>query len=140
KFYGYASNMETSKDVYSRHRIIGVTNLKIMKYFGYSHLEEIIDRRTVCSGCVESYHKKINLKRLDTYRLDLRRMTPYTAYPDTQGIIYEDEMNKNRLMRTDELHKFSDGTFNHVHTALNDIAIGIEMDYMPKQKWSKQDK
>nr|GEX62260.1 reverse transcriptase domain-containing protein [Tanacetum cinerariifolium] len=31
-------------------------------------------------------------------------MTPYTAYPDIQGIIYEDEMNKNRLMRTEELH------------------------------------
>nr|GEW97765.1 reverse transcriptase domain-containing protein [Tanacetum cinerariifolium] len=45
KFYGYASNMETSKDVYFRHRIIAVTNLKIMKYFGYSHLEEIIIRR-----------------------------------------------------------------------------------------------
>nr|GFC22679.1 hypothetical protein [Tanacetum cinerariifolium] len=43
-------------------------------------------------------------------------------------------------MRTDELHKFSDSTFNHVCTALNDIAIWIEMDYMPKQKWSKQDK
>nr|GEU80612.1 hypothetical protein [Tanacetum cinerariifolium] len=45
KFYGYASNMETSKDVYSGHRIIGVTSLKIMKYFGYNHLEEIIVRR-----------------------------------------------------------------------------------------------
>ncbi|GJW76129.1 hypothetical protein Tco_0137811 [Tanacetum coccineum] len=42
KFYGYASNMETSKDVNSRHRIIIVTNLKIMKWFGYNHLEEII--------------------------------------------------------------------------------------------------
>nr|GEV90858.1 hypothetical protein [Tanacetum cinerariifolium] len=80
---------------------------------------------------VESYQKKINLTRPDTYRSDLQRMTPYTAYPDIQGIIYEDEMNKNRLMRTDELHKFSDGTFNHVRTALNDIATGIEMDYLP---------
>ncbi|GJS67106.1 hypothetical protein Tco_0828411 [Tanacetum coccineum] len=48
KFYRYASNMETSKDVYSRHRrhrIIAVTSLKIMKWFSYSHLEEIIVRR-----------------------------------------------------------------------------------------------
>nr|GEX47155.1 hypothetical protein [Tanacetum cinerariifolium] len=45
KFYGYASNMETSKDVYPRHSIIAVTDLKLMKYFGYSHLEEIIVRR-----------------------------------------------------------------------------------------------
>ncbi|GKE39751.1 hypothetical protein Tco_1463156 [Tanacetum coccineum] len=30
KFYEYAANMETSKDVYSRHKIIAVTSLKIM--------------------------------------------------------------------------------------------------------------
>ncbi|GKG29058.1 hypothetical protein Tco_0416423, partial [Tanacetum coccineum] len=49
-------------------------------------------------------------------------MTPYTSYPDVQGIIYQDELSKNRLMHTDELHKFSDGKLNHVHTTLNDIA------------------
>ncbi|GKD26104.1 hypothetical protein Tco_1232318, partial [Tanacetum coccineum] len=36
--------------------------------------------------------------------------------------------------------KFSDGTLNNVCTALNDIATGIEMEYLPKRKWSKQDK
>ncbi|GJX88713.1 hypothetical protein Tco_0340727 [Tanacetum coccineum] len=30
-------------------------------------------------------------------------MTPYTAYHDIQGIIYQDDMDINRLMRTDEL-------------------------------------
>nr|GEV38215.1 integrase, catalytic region, zinc finger, CCHC-type, peptidase aspartic, catalytic [Tanacetum cinerariifolium] len=193
KFYRYASNMETSKDVYSRHRIIAVTSLKIMKYFGYNHLEEIIvqrqddqlykfregDFKRLCQQDIEdmlllfvqnkmsnlnleeryalnvalrmftqriviqermkdlqlgvrSYQKKINLTRLDTYCSDLKRMTPYTAYLDIQGIICEDEMNKNRLMCTDELHKFRDGTLNHVRTALNDIATGIKMDYLPK--------
>ncbi|GKA42814.1 hypothetical protein Tco_0735474 [Tanacetum coccineum] len=43
-------------------------------------------------------------------------------------------------MRTEELHKFSDDTLNHVCTALNDIAIGIQMEYFPKRMWSKQDK
>nr|GEU73040.1 copia protein [Tanacetum cinerariifolium]GEV28142.1 copia protein [Tanacetum cinerariifolium] len=192
KFYGFASNMETSKDVYSKNQIILVTSLKIMKYFGYNHLEEIIVRRqddqlykfregdfkrlrrqdiedmllllvqSKMSNLnleeryalnvalrmftrrifiqervedlqlgVESYQKKINLTRPDTCRLDLRRMTPYTAYPDIQGIIYEDEMNR---MRIDELHKFSDGTLNHIRIALNDIVTGIEMDYLPKRK------
>ncbi|GJT88936.1 hypothetical protein Tco_1070653, partial [Tanacetum coccineum] len=45
RFYGYATNMETSKDVYSRHMIIDVTSLKIMEFFGYKHLEEITVRR-----------------------------------------------------------------------------------------------
>ncbi|GKD77299.1 hypothetical protein Tco_1339920 [Tanacetum coccineum] len=164
--------METTKDVYSRHRIIVVTSLKIMKWFGYSHLEEIIvrrqddklyrfregdfkrlrrqdieDIRIVIQERVEdlqlgfkSYQKKINLKKPDTYHSNLRRMIAYTAYPDIQGIIYVDEMNRNCLMHTDKLHKFSDGTLNHVRTALNDIDQGIEMDYLPKRKWSKQDK
>ncbi|GKD96524.1 hypothetical protein Tco_1380421 [Tanacetum coccineum] len=33
KFNGYAANMETSKDVYSRHMINAVTSLKIMQFF-----------------------------------------------------------------------------------------------------------
>ncbi|GJX72772.1 hypothetical protein Tco_0309943 [Tanacetum coccineum] len=45
RFYGYATNMETSKDVYSKHKIIAVISLKIMKFYGYSHLEEITVRR-----------------------------------------------------------------------------------------------
>ncbi|GKB33116.1 hypothetical protein Tco_0872517 [Tanacetum coccineum] len=67
-------------------------------------------------------------------------MTPYTAYHNIQGIIYQDNIDINHLMRTNELHKFSDGTLNHVRTALNDIATGIQMEYLLKRKWSKQDK
>ncbi|GJT35510.1 hypothetical protein Tco_0925929 [Tanacetum coccineum] len=89
---------------------------------------------------VESYQKKINLTGPDTTRLDLRKMTPYTGYPDVQGIIYQDKLSRNWLMRTDELHKFSDGTLNHVRTTLNDIATGIQMDYFLKRRWSPQDK
>nr|GEV84771.1 retrovirus-related Pol polyprotein from transposon TNT 1-94 [Tanacetum cinerariifolium] len=40
-FYGYASNLTSSKDVYSRRRIIAVTRLTIMEKYDYSHLEEI---------------------------------------------------------------------------------------------------
>ncbi|GJT81929.1 hypothetical protein Tco_1056271 [Tanacetum coccineum] len=85
------------------------------------------------------FEKKINLSRPDSYRSNLKKLTPYTTYHDIQGILYQDDMDINRLMRTDELHKFSDGTLNHVCTALNDIAIGIQIEYLPKRKWSKQD-
>ncbi|GJT97240.1 hypothetical protein Tco_1092758 [Tanacetum coccineum] len=44
-FYGYASNMTLSKDVYSKRRIIVVTRLSIMKKYDYGHLEEIEVRR-----------------------------------------------------------------------------------------------
>ncbi|GJV54902.1 hypothetical protein Tco_1455907 [Tanacetum coccineum] len=193
--------METSKYVYSRDRIIVVTSLKIMEFFGYKHLEEIIvqrqedqlyrfregDFKRLCyqdikdmllllvqgkltnlnlderfalnvalrlyTRCiviqerveylqlaVESYQKKINLSRPDSYRSDLKKITPNTTYHIIQGIIYLDDMDINRLMRTDKLHKFSDDTLNHVRIALNDIVTGIQMEYLSKRKWSKQDK
>nr|GEV51030.1 hypothetical protein [Tanacetum cinerariifolium] len=61
---------------------------------------------------VESYQKKLNLTRPDTYRSDLKRREAYTAYSNPRGFIYQNKDKKNRLMRIDELHKFSDGTLN----------------------------
>ncbi|GKD98832.1 hypothetical protein Tco_1382729 [Tanacetum coccineum] len=124
-----------------------VTNLNLDERFALNVALRIYTRRIVIQECVEdlqlaveSYQKKINLSRPDSYSSNLRKMTPYTAYHDIQGIIYQDDIDKNRLMRTDELHKFSDGTLNHVRTALNNIATGIQMEYLPKRKWSKRDK
>ncbi|GJR32144.1 hypothetical protein Tco_1108376 [Tanacetum coccineum] len=57
---------------------------------------------------VESYQKKLNLTKPDTYRSNLRRQDAYTPYSDPRGFIYENKDKKNRLMRIDELHKFSD--------------------------------
>ncbi|GJW57831.1 hypothetical protein Tco_0104562 [Tanacetum coccineum] len=83
---------------------------------------------------VESYKKKLNLAKPDTFRPDLKKRTAYTAYSDPQGVIYEDQNNRNRLRRTNELHKFSDGTLNSVRTTLHEITSGIRMDYLPKRK------
>ncbi|GJY90678.1 hypothetical protein Tco_0505874 [Tanacetum coccineum] len=44
-FYGFAANISSSKDVYSRKRIIAVTRLMIMKKYDYGYLEEIEVRR-----------------------------------------------------------------------------------------------
>ncbi|GJS15100.1 hypothetical protein Tco_0409572 [Tanacetum coccineum] len=74
---------------------------------------------------VESYQKKLNLTKPDTFRSNLKNKTTYTAYSDLKGVIYKDQNNRNRLMYVDELHKFSDGTLDDVRSALNDIAKGI---------------
>ncbi|GKE14990.1 hypothetical protein Tco_1422567 [Tanacetum coccineum] len=87
---------------------------------------------------VESYQKKLNLTKPDTYRSNLRNKTTYTSYLDLHGIIYVDQNRRKRLMRADELHKFSDGTLNDVRSALHDIAAGIRMEYLPMRKWSKK--
>nr|GEZ05110.1 integrase, catalytic region, zinc finger, CCHC-type, peptidase aspartic, catalytic [Tanacetum cinerariifolium] len=169
-FYRYASNLTSSKDVYSRRRIIAVTRLKIKKMYGYDLLEEIKVRRddqqlyTFKEGDfkrlrlqdiedmllllrvedlqlgVESYQKKLNLTKPETYRSNLKNKTAYTSHSDPHGIIYLDSFRRNRLIRTDELHKFSDGTFNDVRSALHDIAMEIRMEYLPMRKWSNLDK
>ncbi|GKC04971.1 hypothetical protein Tco_0996581 [Tanacetum coccineum] len=47
---------------------------------------------------------------------------------------------KNRLMRIDELHKFSDGTLNDVQTALDDRLKRIRIKYLPQTIWSQSDR
>nr|GEX26695.1 retrovirus-related Pol polyprotein from transposon TNT 1-94 [Tanacetum cinerariifolium] len=81
---------------------------------------------------VESYQKKLNLTKPDTYRSDLKRKEAYTAYSNPKGFIYHNKDKQNRLMRIDELHKFSDDTLNDVRTALDDRLKGIQMQYLPQ--------
>ncbi|GJT19776.1 hypothetical protein Tco_0878482 [Tanacetum coccineum] len=163
RYYGYTRNFSSSKDVYSRRRIIAVTRLTIKKKYDYGHLEEI----EVCRDDQKLYtfkegdlprlllqdiedmllllvqQKLTNLTIDEQYDLnvalrisDLKNKTAYTAYSDPQGIIYKDRYQRNKLMCTDELHKFSDGTLDDVRSALHDIASGIRLEYLAKKHWS----
>nr|GEW75006.1 hypothetical protein [Tanacetum cinerariifolium] len=89
---------------------------------------------------VESYQKRLNLTKPDTYRSNLKRKEAYTAYSNPRGFIYHNKDKKNRLMRIDELHKFSDGMLTDVRTALDDHLKGIQMRYLPQTIWRKSDK
>nr|GFB49241.1 hypothetical protein [Tanacetum cinerariifolium] len=55
-------------------------------------------------------------------------------------IFTENKDKKNRLMRIDELYKFSDRTLNDVHNALDDRLKGIRMQFLPSTIWRKGDK
>nr|GEW54336.1 hypothetical protein [Tanacetum cinerariifolium] len=89
---------------------------------------------------VESYQKRLNLTKPDTYRSDLKHKEAYTAYSNPRGFIYQNKDKKNRMMRIDELHKFNDGTLTDVRTALDDHLKGIQMQYLPQTIWRKSDK
>nr|GEY69461.1 hypothetical protein [Tanacetum cinerariifolium] len=156
-------NMESARDVYSKRRIIVVTELQIVKWHNYKHLDWITVRRDddklykfkegdfkrlfiqniedmllllvqgkltnlTVDECfafnvslrmftrsigiqrrvedlqlgVESYQKKLNLTKPNTYRLDLKRKEAYTAYSNPRGFIYQNKDKQNRLMRIDE--------------------------------------
>ncbi|GKA70404.1 hypothetical protein Tco_0776468 [Tanacetum coccineum] len=76
----------------------------------------------------------------ETFKPGISKLTPYTAYKNPQGIIYQDKLKRNRLMRSDKLHKFYDGTLTSVRRVLHDIASNLSMDYLPKRRWSNLDR
>ncbi|GJV47887.1 hypothetical protein Tco_1438099 [Tanacetum coccineum] len=153
QFYAFATSRESARDVYSKRRIIAVTKGKLTTYrnveerIAFNVSLRIFTRSVVIQRRVEdlqlgveSYQKKLNLTKPDTYRSNLRRRDAYTPYSDPRGFIYENKDKKNRLMRIDELHKFSDGTLDDVRTALNDRLKGIRMEYLPQTFLSQRGK
>nr|GEW75880.1 hypothetical protein [Tanacetum cinerariifolium] len=174
QFYGFVVNRESALDVYSKRRIIDLTELKIVEWHNYKHLDWILVRRDddkiykfkegdfkrLCLQEIKdmmlllvqgklsnltveehfAFNKRVNLTKPDTYRPDLKRRESYTTYSNPRGYIYQNKDKKNRLMRIDELHKFSDGTLNDVRNALDDRLKEIRMQYLPTTIWRKGDK
>nr|GFA34540.1 hypothetical protein [Tanacetum cinerariifolium]GFB05292.1 hypothetical protein [Tanacetum cinerariifolium] len=70
--------------------------------------------------------KDLNITRPETTKSNISKLTPYTTYKNPQGIIYLDKYKRIRLMRSDELYKFYDGT----------LSSKLDMDYLPKRHWS----
>nr|GEV22182.1 hypothetical protein [Tanacetum cinerariifolium] len=132
QLYEFAVNRESTLDVYSKRRIITVTDLKIVEWHSYKHLDWITRRVEDLQLGVESYQKRLNLTKPDTYRSDLKQREAYTAYYNPRGFIYQNKDKKNRLIRIDELHRFSDGALNDVRNALDDHLKGINMQYLPQ--------
>ncbi|GJT51575.1 hypothetical protein Tco_0977732 [Tanacetum coccineum] len=145
-FYAYARGMQSRGDVYSTKRILAVTHVSVMRKHGYGYLEEIIVRRVdndlyrfkegddVADFAIalRIYTRSLH----DTTRSDLRKRHPYTPYKDPQEFIYVDDFERNRLMRSDKLYKFSDGTLTRLLSSLEDITKNIDMTYLPKRRWS----
>ncbi|GJX41282.1 hypothetical protein Tco_0256272 [Tanacetum coccineum] len=74
------------------------------------------------------------------YQTQHQERDPYTPYQDPQGFIYVDNQGRNRLMRSDELYKFSDGTLTRIQTSLDDITKNIRREYLPQRRWSLLEK
>nr|GEW21086.1 hypothetical protein [Tanacetum cinerariifolium] len=124
-----------------------LTNLIVKERFSFNVSLRMFTRSIVIQRHVEdlqmgveSYQKKLNLTKPDSYRSDLKCKEAYTAYSNLRGFIYQNKDKKNRLIRINELHKFSDGTLTDVRTALDDRLKGIRMQYLPQSIWRKSDK
>nr|GEU81380.1 copia protein [Tanacetum cinerariifolium] len=144
----------------SSRKIIVVTELQIVEWHNYKHLDWIIvrsdddklykfkegDLKRLLIQDIEDMllllvsKVKPNLTKPDTYMTDLKCKEAYTAYSNPRGFIYQNKDKQNRLMRIDELHKFSDDMLNDVRTALDDRLKGIRMKYLPQTIWRRSDK
>nr|GEZ01268.1 hypothetical protein [Tanacetum cinerariifolium]GEZ01272.1 hypothetical protein [Tanacetum cinerariifolium] len=98
-----------------------LTNLTVEERFAFNVSLRMLTRSIVIQQRVEdlqlgvkSYQKKLNLTKTDTYMTDLKHKEAYIAYSNLRGFIYQNTDKHNRLMRIDELHKFSNGTLNDV--------------------------
>ncbi|GKC10933.1 hypothetical protein Tco_1007715 [Tanacetum coccineum] len=143
-----------SHDVYSTMMILSVVSVTVDKWYGYGHLKEIVVQRTdqklykFMEGDflrlhmniiedqlllrvedlqlgVESYQKKLNISKPYTRNVDISFKKPYTTYSEPQEVIQEDKLKRKRLMRTDELYKFSNDTLTSVHNTLLQMSLNF---------------
>nr|GEU33506.1 hypothetical protein [Tanacetum cinerariifolium] len=166
----YRSQINTFSlhDVHLNLRILSVVSVKVEKLHCYMYLKEIIVRRAdrqlyklkevalrmfarritirkhvedVQLG-VESYQKKLNLTRPQQDHPNIDIKEPYTPSFDPPGAIYEDASNRKRLMRADELYKFSGRTLKLVRNKLHYWVLNFKMGYnkdMPRRRWPATD-
>ncbi|GJS04061.1 hypothetical protein Tco_0320569 [Tanacetum coccineum] len=63
-------------------------------------------------------------------RMYTRRIVIQKIVEDLQlGVIYEDKLKRKRLIRSDELLKFSDGTLKYVHDIIHDRLMNFKLGY-----------
>ncbi|GKB52701.1 hypothetical protein Tco_0903454 [Tanacetum coccineum] len=77
-------------------------------------------------------------RRVKDFQLEL-----YTPSFDPPGVVFEDLSHQKRLMRANELYKFSDGTLKKVHGTLHRMLLNFRFGYnkdMPRKKWLDSDK
>ncbi|GJX96157.1 hypothetical protein Tco_0351955 [Tanacetum coccineum] len=91
---------------------------------------------------VESYQKKLNITKPQKTFPAIKFKEPYTPSYDPLGIFYEDLNEHKRVLRADELYKFSDGTLKSVRDEIHHRVLNYRLDYntkMPKRKWTAVD-
>nr|GEW86234.1 hypothetical protein [Tanacetum cinerariifolium] len=92
--------------------------------------------------CGKSYQKKLNITKPQKTIPEIKFKESYTPSYDPPGIVYEDLNKQKRVLRADELSKFSDGTLNSVRDEIHHRLLDFHLDYnteMPTRKWTAVD-
>ncbi|GKC25190.1 hypothetical protein Tco_1027340 [Tanacetum coccineum] len=158
-FYGYAQGLESRHDVYSTKLILAVTHAEVMRKRGYGYMKEIIVRRAdndlykfkegdfprlrindiedILLLVVQNRLTNLSGDDVADFAIALRMFTRSLVI---QRRVEDLQLGRNRLMRSDELYKFSDGTLTRLLSSLEDITKNIHIEYLPKRRWSSLEK
>ncbi|GKA93624.1 hypothetical protein Tco_0815610 [Tanacetum coccineum] len=139
-------NKFSKHNVYSTKKILGVKSVSVKKLHRYGHLEEIVVKRAdhqfykfkegdlvdLHLNDIEDMlllavqHKLLHLTDNDIVDfmwlfifLELEFKELHTPSHNPPGVIYEDLTKQKRVMRANELYKFSDGTLKKVRDELH---------------------
>nr|GEZ05814.1 hypothetical protein [Tanacetum cinerariifolium] len=158
-FYRFAVNRESARDVYCKRRIIAAIEHQILEWHNYKHLDWITMRKDddklykfkegnlkrlyiqdiedMLLLLVQGKLTNLNVKERITFNVSLRMFTRSIVIQRHEEDLQLDK--QNRLMRIDELHKFSDDMLNDVRIALDDPLKEIRMKYLPQTIWRRSD-
>ncbi|GKA31742.1 hypothetical protein Tco_0718047 [Tanacetum coccineum] len=142
-FYAYTRGIQSRGDVYSTKRIMAATHVKVMRKHGYGYLEEIVVRRAdnVLYRFKEGDFLRLQINDIeDMLLLVVQNRLTNLSGDDVADFAIALRMFtrslRNRLMRSNELYKFSNGTLTRLLSSLEDITKNIDMEYLPKRRWS----
>ncbi|GKC30817.1 hypothetical protein Tco_1038111 [Tanacetum coccineum] len=155
-------------------RILSVISVKVYEKYGYNYLREIILRQAdykeykISKKDFKNLHpndfedlfllniqEKLNhLPKTDKTSLHMvvnmwiRNLViknqNYTIVPKPRAVVYRDRNDQIKLMRLNELYKFSDGTLTRVMEKLDHMVKDFHLfEYnkgMETRKWSEDDK
>ncbi|GJU06674.1 hypothetical protein Tco_1123104 [Tanacetum coccineum] len=143
-------------------RILAVTQVEVMRKHGYGYLKEIVVRRadndlnTFKEGdfprlrindiedmlllVVQNRLTNLSGDDVSDFAIALRMFTRSLVIQKRVKDLQLRVERRNRLMRSDELYKFSDRTLTGLRTSLDDITKNIRMEYLPKRRWSTLEK
>nr|GEU33844.1 hypothetical protein [Tanacetum cinerariifolium] len=113
-----------------------LTNLTVEERFAFNVSLRMFTRSIVIQRCmedlqlgVESYQKKLNLTKPDTYKTDLKHKETYTAYSNPRGFIYQNKDKHNRIITVTELQIVEWHDYKHLDWITSNYVLEILIKY-----------
>nr|GEU98382.1 hypothetical protein [Tanacetum cinerariifolium] len=134
-FYRYERGLESRHDVYSTKRILGVTQVKVIRKHGYGYLREIEVRRV--NNDLYTF-KEGNFLRLCIN--DIEDILILIVLNRLTNLLGDDVFDFAIALRMFTRSLVIQNTLTRLRTLLEDIAKNIQMEYLLKRRWSTLEK